>query len=163
MVIKYLPALFTFLIISFDTDGFEDVDFSSNEPYFSGQITKKHLFKTNDIFLENYENYSVEENLLTNNPDFHILILFGLWCHDSKREVPKMLKILDSIGLGNEKLQLVAVDIEKNDPENLSKSFNLKRTPTFIIFKDLNEIGRIVERPNESIEKDLLNIIEQKN
>ena len=84
--------------------------------------------------------------------------MFGTWCHDSKREVPRMLRILDSIGMPFEKISLIAVDIRKSEPGGRGKLFNIKRTPTFIFFKEGEEVGRIIERPDVNLESDLKKI-----
>ena len=39
------------------------------------------------------------------------------------------------------------------------ESLNIERVPTFIIYRNKNELGRIVEYPETSLEKDMLDIM----
>ena len=84
--------------------------------------------------------------------------MFGTWCHDSKREVPRMLRILDSAGVGTEQISLIGVDINKTEPKGREKLYNLRNTPTLILLKNGKEVGRIIERPNVSLEADLIGL-----
>ena len=71
---------------------------------------------------------------------------------------PRMLKILDSAGMKSEKISLIGVDINKTEPNGREQLYNLKNTPTFILLRNGKEIGRIVERPQISLESDLINL-----
>ena len=69
-----------------------------------------------------------------------------------------MLKILDSAGMKSEQISLIGVDINKTEPNGREQLYNLKNTPTFILLRNGKEIGRIVERPQISLESDLINL-----
>ncbi|MFT2089987.1 thioredoxin [Paraglaciecola sp. 2405UD69-4] len=84
-----------------------------------------------------------------------IVVLFGTWCHDSEREVPRLLKLLDSSSVTLDNLQLVAVDRSKQEPGNRHSEFALKYTPTIILLDSGKEIGRVIERPKISLAEDL--------
>ena len=56
-------------------------------------------------------------------------------------------------------LELVAVDRSKKTPDNLQEGFNIIRVPTFIFYKNGEEIGRFVEYPRETVEEDILKIV----
>ena len=47
----------------------------------------------------------------------------------------------------------------KKTPDNLQLDLKIIRVPTFIFYKDEEEIGRYVEYPRESMEKDILKIL----
>ena len=81
--------------------------------------------------------------------------MFGTWCHDSQREVPRLLKTFDLSGLEVPKLTLVAVDRKKTDPLGLAKQYGLRYTPTFILLNDGKELGRVIERPKTGLTQDL--------
>jgi thiol-disulfide isomerase/thioredoxin len=83
----------------------------------------------------------------------------GTWCGDSKRGVPRFYKILDETGFNQNNFELITVNRGKKTPDNLQEGFNLIRVPTFIFFKDGKEVGRSVERPRETLEKDILKIV----
>ncbi|WP_166838506.1 hypothetical protein [Rheinheimera pleomorphica] len=84
-----------------------------------------------------------------------LVVLFGSWCHDSEREVPRLLKLIDQSGVELESLQLQGVDRRKQHPENLHNQFALRYTPTIIVLRDGNELGRIIEKPQRSLAADL--------
>lgn len=89
-----------------------------------------------------------------------IKIVLGTWCKDSRREVPRFIKILDQLGFRNENLEIIAVNRSKIAPEyGIEKGF-VDYVPTFIISRDAIELGRIIESPYKTLEKDLLSIIE---
>lgn len=91
--------------------------------------------------------------------DYTIKGFMGTWCGDSKRGVPRFYKILEQTGFDQDYFELVAVGRNKKTPDNLQEGFDLIRIPTFIFFKDGKEVGRFVERPRETIEKDILKIV----
>jgi thiol-disulfide isomerase/thioredoxin len=92
-------------------------------------------------------------------------IFLGSWCGDSKREVPRMMKILDNAGVDSNKVTLIFVDNStsayKQSPQHEEKDKNIHHVPTFIVYDGSKEMGRIVESPLVSLEKDLLAILQQ--
>lgn len=124
-----------------------------------GDITKKFLLEQYDEFAQKYNKFSFERPTYIETEDITVKVLFGTWCHDSKREVPKMLKIFEAYGLEDKSISLVAVNPEKNEPITTINEFNLEFTPTFIFFRNGEEIGRIVEKPNQSLLDDFKLII----
>ena len=92
-------------------------------------------------------------------------IFLGSWCGDSKREVPRMLKILQNAGVDTTMFSLIFVDNStkayKQSPQHEEKDKNIHHVPTFIIYDGKNELGRIVESPLASLEKDMLAILAQ--
>ncbi|MFQ6604163.1 MAG: TlpA family protein disulfide reductase [Fidelibacterota bacterium] len=91
--------------------------------------------------------------------EIQIVLVFGTWCSDSRREVPRFLKILDSLEYPKNSLTLVAVDRDKiMDPES-GYHFTIDRVPTIIFLMQGIELGRIVETPDESLEADMAAIL----
>ncbi len=114
-------------------------------------------------FTPNYAKYNVNDALL---PEIKkelkgvtITTFMGTWCGDSKRETPRMFKILDMASFNSKNLELITVDRTKQNPKEFTSGNNIIRVPTFIFKKDGKEIGRIVERPVESLEADMLKIL----
>ena len=81
------------------------------------------------------------------------------WCGDSRRETPRFFKILDETGFNQNNFELIAVNKNKKTPDNLQEGFTIIRVPTFIFYKDSEEVGRYVEYPRETLEKDILKIV----
>jgi tetratricopeptide (TPR) repeat protein len=116
----------------------------------------------------NYENYTPAADILAQlkkaaSSTFTIKIIFGSWCGDSKRELPKMMKVLNAAGFAEKNIQLIGVydslEVYKQAPKREEKGLHIYRVPTFIVYQKDKEIGRIVEYPVESLERDLLKIV----
>lgn len=117
-------------------------------------------------FNPGYEDYKVDSKILEQlKPllkDIKITVFMGTWCEDSQRETPHFYKILDEAGFNESKLTLITVSEEKTTPEGFEKGKNITNVPTFIFYKSEKELGRIVEYPIESLEKDMLTILSGK-
>jgi thioredoxin 1 len=124
-----------------------------------GDISQAQLLERHEVFKRNYDAYEVTAGIDGLPPDLEVTILFGTWCHDSEREVPRMLKLLAASGVKKENISLIALDIRKEEPEGRAKDLDVRFTPTFIIFSNGIELGRIVERPTETLESDLAAIV----
>jgi tetratricopeptide (TPR) repeat protein len=116
----------------------------------------------------NYENYTPTAEIIAQLKKFKsstliLKIVFGSWCGDSKRELPKMMKVLSAVGFPEKNIQLIGVydslEVYKQAPLREEKGLNIYRVPTFIVYQKDKEIGRIVEYPVESLERDLLKIV----
>lgn len=134
-----------------------------------GQAPVKQLEKKpfKEWFKPTYDDYTLDEDIIRQFPGqvstFDSIALFmGTWCGDSRREVPRFYKVLDALAFDHQKVNLVAVDRTfqnyKQSPGREEAGLNIHRVPTFIFYKDSIEIGRIVESPKISLEKDMLAI-----
>ncbi|MCX6136068.1 MAG: thioredoxin family protein [Ignavibacteriales bacterium] len=92
-----------------------------------------------------------------------IVICLGTWCSDSRREVPRFIKVAETAGIPLEKIRFHAVDHQKKSPENAGTTYKITKVPTFIFFRDGKEIGRITEMPEVSLEMDLAQILRRRN
>lgn len=133
-----------------------------------GPVSQAELFSEYPAWKENYDEYMPDPALLDSmalraNDGLKSEVFFGTWCGDSRREVPKFLKIAERSGfLSPDSIFLWAVDRNKELDNGLTKKRNILRVATFIIFFHEKEIGRIVESPqSESLEQDILNILKQ--
>ena len=91
--------------------------------------------------------------------DVDVQVFFGSWCKDSKREVPRFLKVASKAGISDEKIKLYGVDRTKKSPDGLTEKYNIQLVPTFIFLKNGEEIGRITETPHTTIEGDMIQIL----
>ncbi len=117
-------------------------------------------------FNTGYENYKVDsetlEKLKPLLKDATITVFMGTWCEDSQRETPHFYKILDEANFNESKLTLITVSDEKTTPQGFEDGKNITNVPTIIFYKNEKELGRIVEYPIESLEKDMLAILSGK-
>lgn len=115
-------------------------------------------------FSPRYEEFTPEPEAMTiikeNIDDYKIKIFMGTWCGDSKREVPKFLKILDKADFDYKDVDMVAVDYNKQTPSKIEEELNIQWVPTIIFYKNGEEVNRFVEySQGESIEEDIAKIV----
>lgn len=86
-------------------------------------------------------------------------IVMGSWCGDSREQIPRFIKILDLSEYNTRKIDIISLDhyfkLEGFD----IKKFDIKKLPTLIVYRKKKEIGRIIETPVETLEKDLIKIL----
>jgi thiol-disulfide isomerase/thioredoxin len=133
--------------------------------YLTG-IANKETFQDEAFkgwFDSRYDEYTTDketiDKLKTALEGYTIKGFMGSWCGDSKRETPRFYKLLDETGFNQNDFELITVDRSKKTPDNLQEGLDIIRVPTFIFYKDGEEIGRYVEYPRETLEKDILKII----
>lgn len=130
-----------------------------------GKISKEDLQKNPfaSWYDENDAAYQVDLNTIADLDALldgvEVKIVMGTWCHDSKREVPRFYKILSHVENAEKKTQMIALDRKKQAPNDEINGLGITNTPTFIFLKDGKELNRIVEKPVESIEKDMVKIL----
>ncbi len=90
---------------------------------------------------------------------FEVVTIFGDWCSDSKLQVPRFYKLLSEMNFSLSNSKLIAVNRSKKAQSLNVSEYKILRVPTFIIYFNGEEIGRIVESPDSTLEKDLLKIL----
>ncbi len=73
----------------------------------------------------------------------------------------RFFKVLNEAGYNDKRVKVIAVDKNKEAVVVNVKDMNIERVPTFIIYRGEKEIGRIVETPKKSLERDLWNIVKK--
>jgi thiol-disulfide isomerase/thioredoxin len=85
---------------------------------------------------------------------------FGTWCSDSKAHVPALFKVLDAADNPLFQPSYTAVPRDKAERARfIPEGRAIDKLPTFIIFMNGREVGRIVETPAHSVEDDLAALI----
>lgn len=119
-----------------------------------------------DWFNTGYESYTIDpETIAILKPllkEVNITVFMGTWCSDSQLQMPHFYKILDEADFNESKLTLITVSEEKTTPQGFEKGKNIMNVPTFIFYKNEKELGRIVEYPIESLERDMIAILSGK-
>ncbi len=121
-----------------------------------------------DWFRPNFDAYKPSDSIVKaikqlSLQDIAIEIFMGTWCGDSKREVPRFFKLLESISFPQQQTRLIALgggdSLIKQSPQHEEAGKGIFRVPTIIVYKKGKEIGRINEYPAFSLEKDLFSIL----
>lgn len=121
----------------------------------------------NSWYTPNYAAYTVDSNtanqVKSSLKNKRFLLFMGTWCGDSRREVPRMYKILDYCQVSASSIQLINLNNSdtayKQSPGHEEQGLNILRVPTLLIYEGQQEVGRIVESPVTSLEKDILAIV----
>ncbi|PRX56024.1 thiol-disulfide isomerase/thioredoxin [Flagellimonas meridianipacifica] len=147
----------------------QEITMENGKKFMVGKITEEGLnnepYQT--WFKNGYESYMVDEQItkmFKKSLKKHDVKLFlGTWCGDSKREVPRVLKILKKCEFPKSQLEIVALDRRKEhykkSPTGEEKGWSIVKVPTIIFLKDGKEVNRIVESPIESLEEDMAQIL----
>ncbi len=94
-------------------------------------------------------------------PGATLTIYLGSWCGDSRREVSRFWRALDTAGRPLPfPVTYIAVDPGKQEPAALLQGVDLRYVPTFVVERGGREVGRIVESAPHGIEKDLLALLD---
>lgn len=123
-----------------------------------------------DWYMKGYEAYQTREDLLpsitkTIEKNLKFKVFFGSWCGDTQRELPKFVKMLHQAGVKDSQIELIGVDNAPNQykqsPNGEETGWHIYRVPTFIVLENNREVGRIVEYPVLSFERDLIAILQK--
>jgi len=164
-----------FSIIAFIISGTSEAQPPNPKPeILYGVIQKQDLMKPpfDAWFNQGYDNYQpdpVANNKLKKliTKDISIQLFLGTWCGDSKREVPRLLKILDGLAFPEKNLQLIALggsdSLVKQSPQHEEAGKGIFRVPTIIVYRNGIEINRINEFPALSLESDLYTILNRQS
>ena len=131
--------------------------------HLTGKISSEQLYSNAPVFKQNAEKFrpdpATTQKIAQIGWSLRIIMFMGTWCDDSKREAPKLLKMLEAANNPNIFLELYAVDTKLQDGEGLTKKYGVKAVPTIIFLDHGNELGRIIESPKTTLEKDFLDIV----
>jgi thiol-disulfide isomerase/thioredoxin len=123
------------------------------QPYASWYISGYRDYQPDQTCMEQLKKADVSSLTIT--------IVLGTWCPDSRREVPRFMKIIDLWGFPEEKIRFIGVDINKVAPLADYEALGIERVPTFIFYENNSEKGRIIEVPVTSLEMDSRDILNE--
>lgn len=133
------------------------------EVILTGTVEATQLVTQLSEFSEGYQSYQVDTAAIAPIKEVtkatEIVVIIGTWCPDCHRETPRFIRIMEAAANANIKVTYIGVDRSKQDPDGLAAQYEFSRIPTFIVLQAGKEIGRIVERPEVSLESDLANIL----
>ncbi|WOT04829.1 TlpA family protein disulfide reductase [Shewanella youngdeokensis] len=132
------------------------------EVIMTGAVTTEQLNKF-DWFSQEYTDYVADEAIIAKlhavTEATEITVVIGTWCSDCHRETPRFVRIMEQINNPLVTVKFIGVDREKQDPQGLAANYDFTRIPTIIVEQNGSEIGRIVEKPTLTLEKDLAAIL----
>ncbi len=156
------------------------IGFAQDTQYYEGENGKKHLcgpfslsiLENDTIYATWFNKQYTEFNLPPGKrpwakdlKDVEVEIFLGTWCGDSKKWVPKFVRLWEELGLDRKKLHFTALydmmegaSKYKQGPNGEEKGKDIHRVPVFIFLRNGKEIARIVEHPVNDLETDLAQI-----
>ena len=142
------------------------IDFHDQTTWLLGYFNPDQLthYPYSTWYLNGYDEYQINtkalNNLLViNKEEITIKVVMGIWCPDSRREVPRFMRVLNAWQYPASRVIFIGVDDAKLSPVGEYNGLNIQRVPTFIIYKNNIEAGRIIENPTSSLEQDMVNIL----
>ena len=133
------------------------------EVILTGVIQPQTLTTELPGYTEGFTNYQVDAQaidvLKAIKEPTQIVVIIGTWCPDCHRETPHFMRIIEAAANPNIEVEYIGVDRSKQDPEGLAAKYAFSRIPTFIVKQQGKELGRIVERPQATLEADLVEIL----
>jgi thiol-disulfide isomerase/thioredoxin len=125
----------------------------------TGLIESKELITLYPKFKQQYDQFEPEAKDIKHFSllkEMDIVVFFGLWCHDSQREVPRLLKLIEQSGNQFKTIKLVALNTDKEMLDEYSSQFKVKYTPTIFMLKNGQILAKVVEKPQNTLAQDLL-------
>jgi thiol-disulfide isomerase/thioredoxin len=119
------------------------------EPYKSWFLSGIEIYEPNQFTIEKLEKF--KSNINTT-------LIIGTWSEETRKYLPQFYKIKQKIGLPESSITIIGLDRGKKTPEKFEEKYNITHLPTFIFDINGKEIGRIVDHPLETLEKDMLKI-----
>ncbi len=134
-------------------------------PPMVGEIGREELDRRQPVYARRAAAYDPDPAMIRAlaevDTDVEIVAFFGTWCLVCKHTLPALLGTLDAADNPHLNLRLVATDENMIEPADWIEICALDYTPTFMVFQDDLELGRIEEEPIVSMEADLIEIIER--
>jgi tetratricopeptide (TPR) repeat protein len=135
-----------------------------------GAIHEKDLRAApyNSWFVTNYSSYEPNAAVMKdlqkiNTKGIQVEVFLGTWCGDSKREVPRFLRMLHDLSFDEKNVKVIGLggsdSLYKRSPQQEEAGKGIFRVPVFIVYKNGIEVNRINEFPVHSLEKDFYSIL----
>ncbi len=172
--LRYFLLVFVFSYTSFNVNAQDKanrlvnqtiIDPTLNTEILYGYCTAEGLASSlvfSKYYGESLMNCSVDTFItsqIANIENISIKIVFGSWCPDSHREVPKFLRIMETMNISDDNITIIAVNRDKEFSKVDIVRMGVKLVPTFIVYREGNEVGRIIEIADPSLEMELMEML----
>ncbi len=128
-----------------------------------GRVSRAQIEKQRDDWRQAVAQASpdaeVAKELSEVEPGAKLTIYFGIWCSDCQRELPRFFKATDIAGEVPFTYELIGVDKYFRAGEVSEEPLDLAAIPAFIVERDGEEVGRVIEASPSGIEADLLALL----
>lgn len=162
-----LTACIIFTIFCFQVNGQSKTEKHRTIDYnYTGELNKNDLLNSSSTArwfktrLNRYEPDTASIKTIRKYiNEYTIEVYMGIWCPDSRREVPRLYKILEKTNYNMDNLTLYTLNHAKKAKSHIEKGKDIVKVPTIIFYKDGKEVNRFVENSRESLPKDIAKIV----
>ena len=129
------------------------------------EIARETLLAAGQEWQEKYDQYQPEADMVDAlkaklaDGGVSIDVYLGVWCPDSRNNVPPFIKILDRLGPTVPVRYFSVGRKPSKDTKYFVEDLKVERVPTFVFYRGKGEIGRIVENPKVGMLEDFMEII----
>ena len=128
------------------------------------EINRDQILSAGPEWQQIYDKFRPESDLIGAlraklGNDLKVDVYLGLWCPDSRNNVPLFLKTIDQTGIV---VPVRYLGVQRKASGNIRyyvDKVQVERVPTFIFYRGEKEIGRIVENPKIGMCEDMLEIL----
>jgi thiol-disulfide isomerase/thioredoxin len=113
------------------------------------ELTREKIFATGQEWQDKYDKLG---------PGMKIVVFLGLWCPDSRNNVPLFIKLLDRLGTEVPVRYFGVPRKTSREVKFYVEEYNVEKVPTFIFYKEGKELGRIIENPKTGLLEDIFDI-----
>jgi hypothetical protein len=153
-------------IVTAPENAVQAIDFSKESTFLLGFFNLQRLTEEpySEWYVKGYDDYQINTEAINrlldiSKDNLKIKVILGTWCPDSRREVPKFVRVLDICRIPLDQVTFIGVDKAKKSAISGYESLKIEKVPTFILYKNNIEAGRIIENPVTSLEQDMVNIL----
>jgi hypothetical protein len=126
------------------------------------EVTKERMLATPQ-WQDKFDKYAPAQEMLdiikTRLEGVNVDVVLGLWCPDSRNNVPAFLRLADAFGTSVPIRYFNVPKKPTRDVKYYFEEWKVERVPTFIFYRDGKEIGRIVENPKIGMLEDILDVV----
>ena len=170
---KKMILFLVFVLSSFAYAGQNILESSANEsiengrqhlPLLDDSLTRKGIVGIDELinkypeFKHSYNKYIPSDQDIKTIQELagmKVMVFFGLWCHDSYREVSHLLKLAQVAGNPFDSIELIALNVRKEMPIEYAEIFDVKKTPTIFVINENKIVAQIIETSRGTIAQDL--------
>ena len=128
-------------------------------------LANLNFLKFQAWFKPEYENIKIivewSANYLTLAKNLEFKLFLSPRCGDTQREFGGIFKLLDLLGISENRFEMDSISEYKDSPLDYEKEFDILNIPTHIFIEDGNKLNRIVEFPIESLVENFSKILKK--
>jgi thiol-disulfide isomerase/thioredoxin len=136
------------------------------EPPLVGLITPAKLHSAKPDYVHAAARYKPEPTAIQAlkgvTEDTQVVVFFGTWCTICKHYLPHFLKTLELAGNPKFTVEYFGMSEDQREPADAIARYHVSKTPTIIFLRGGQELGRIEEEPDVSVEADMVRILKAK-